>query len=73
MSPNTPNTPDNPDFETLLQNALGIRLAKVSQSSIKYSISHEIPNARVIRRTTVISVIEKRGDLSNLPITGGLN
>ena len=72
MSPNTPNNPEHPDFETLLQNALGIRLAKVSQSSIKFSISQEFPNTKVIRRTTVISVVEKRGKLSNLPVTGGL-
>lgn len=66
-------SPDTPDFETLLQEALGIRLAKVSQSTIKFSISKEFPNARVIRRTTVVSTIVKRGNLSNLPITEGVN
>lgn len=68
----SPNTPDTPDFETMLQDALGIKLAKVSQSTLKYSISSEIPNARIIRRTTVISVIEKRGKLSNVSNLGGL-
>jgi hypothetical protein len=66
------NPEDNPDFEALLQNALGIKLAKVKQSAIKFSTSQDLPNARVIRRTTVISVIEKRGKLSNLSTTGGL-
>ena len=68
----SPNIPDTPDFETMLQDALGIKLAKVSQSTLKYSISSEIPNARIIRRTTVISVIEKRGKLSNVSNLGGL-
>ena len=66
MSPNTP------DFEAFIQNALGIRLAKVKQSAIKFTISKDLPNAKVIRRTTVISVIEKRGQLANLPAAGGL-
>ena len=66
------NPLDNPDFEELLQDALGIKLAKVKQSAIKYSISHDLPNARVIRRTTVIAVVEKRGKLSNLKVAGGL-
>lgn len=66
------NPLDNPDFEELLQDALGIKLAKVKQSAIKYSISQELPGARVIRRTTVISVVEKRGKLSNLKVAGGL-
>jgi hypothetical protein len=68
----SPDTPDTPDFEALLQNALGIKLVKVKQSAIKFSISQELPNARVIRRTTVISVIEKRGKLSNLSVAGEL-
>ena len=67
-----PNQPSNPDFETLLQDALGIRLAKVSRSSIKFSISDENPSTRIVRRTTVISIVEKRGKLSNLPTLGGL-
>ena len=71
MSPNIPNNPEHPDFETLLQYALGIKLAKVKQSAIKYSISQELPGARIIHRTTVISVIEKRGQLSNLSAVGG--
>jgi hypothetical protein len=65
------NPEDNPDFEALIQNGLGIKLAKVKQSAIKFSISQDLPNARVIRRTTVISVIEKRGQLSNLSKSGG--
>jgi hypothetical protein len=76
MSPNNPfnnpsGSPEGQDFETLLQNALGIKLAKVKQSSINFSISKELPNARVIKRTTIISVIEKRGQLSNLSAVRG--
>jgi hypothetical protein len=81
MSPNNPfnnpsgnpEGPEGQDFETLLQNALGIKLAKVKQSSIKYMASKEFPNTRVIKRTTVISVIEKRGQLSNLSQVRGSN
>ena len=78
MSPNSPfnnpaGNPEGQDFETLLQNALGIKLAKVKQSSINFSISKELPNARVIKRTTVISVIEKRSQLSNLTAVRGSN
>ena len=74
MSPNNPlGNPEGQDFETLLQNALGIKLAKVKQSAIKFTISKEFPNARVIERTTVISVIEKRGQLSNLSQVRGSN
>jgi len=62
----SPNNPEGHDFETLIQQALGIRLSKVKQSAIKFTTSKEFPNARVIRRTTVVSVIEKRGKLSNL-------
>jgi hypothetical protein len=35
--------------------------------------SKEFPNTRVIKRTTVISVIEKRGQLSNLSQVRGSN
>ena len=65
------NNPEGHDFETFLQEALGIKLAKVTQSAIKFSISHEFPNARVIKRTTVISIIEKRGKISNLSQVAG--
>ena len=65
------NNPEGHDFETMLQEALGIKLAKVTQSAIKFSISQEFPNARVIKRTTVISIIEKRGKISNLSQVAG--
>lgn len=65
------NNPEGHDFETMLQEALGIKLAKVTQSAIKFFISHEFPNARVIKRTTVISIIEKRGKISNLSQVAG--
>ena len=64
------NPSEIPDFEEMLQDALGIRFTKISHSAIKYSTSQEFPNSRVIRRTTVVSVIEKTGKLSNLPVVG---
>jgi hypothetical protein len=71
MSPkNSSNNPGGQEFENLLENALGIRLAKVKHNAIRFSVSREFPNALVIKRTTVISVIEKRGKLSNLHAPG---
>ena len=67
----SPNQPEIPDFEEMLKAALGIRLTKVSHSAIKFTTSNEFPHARVIHRTTVVSVIEKRGHLSNLPKADG--
>lgn len=55
-----------PDFESMLSDALDIRLTQVVRKSIKYSLSTEYPNARVVSRTTVVSVIEKTGRVSNL-------
>lgn len=61
---------NNPDFEEILSEALGIHLTQVKQKTIKYSTSAHHPGAKVIHRTTVISVIEKQGRTSNLPIGG---
>lgn len=60
-----------PDFEKMLTEALGIRLSQVVHKSIKYTISTTYPNAREVRRTTMVSIIEKKGRTSNL-IPGGL-
>jgi hypothetical protein len=60
-----------PDFEKMLTETLGIRLSQVVHKSIKYTISTTYPNAREVRRTTMVSIIEKKGRTSNL-IPGGL-
>ncbi len=60
-----------PDFEKMLTEALGIRLSQVVHKSIKYTISTTYPNAREVRRTTMVSIIEKKGRTSNL-IPGGV-
>jgi len=67
MSPKNPsNNPGGEEFENLLENALGIKLAKVKHIAIRFTASRECPNTLVVKRTTVMSVIEKRGKLSNL-------
>ncbi len=60
-----------PDFEKMLTEALGIRLSQVVHKSIKYTISTTYPNAREVRRTTMVSIIEKKGRTSNI-IPGGV-
>lgn len=60
-----------PDFEKMLTEAQGIRLSQVVHKSIKYTISTTYLNAREVRRTTMVSIIEKKGRTSNL-IPGGV-
>ena len=60
------SSPNFPDFESMLSDALDVRLTQVIRKSIKYTPSRQYPNARVVTRTTVVSVIEKTGRFSNL-------
>ena len=65
MSPN-----EIPDFESMLSDALGIRFTRIARHGINYKVDTHQPGYRIVRRTLVISTIEKTGKLSNLPARG---
>ena len=66
----SPNQPEIPDFEAMLSDALGIRFTRVAQKVVNFKIDLKHPDQRIVRRTLVVSTIEKTGKISNLP-TGG--
>ena len=64
------NHPDLPEVERMLREMLGIKLIKVIKPTFSVSTKTESPGVRVIQRTKIVSIVQKRGKLLNLPSAG---
>lgn len=61
------NHPDLPEVEKLLREMLGIKLIKVLKPTISVSSKTGSPGVRVIQRTQIMSIVQKRGKNLNFP------
>lgn len=61
---------NNPDFETHLQSEMDNKLTQVAYKAITCTLSAQYPNARIVRKTFVVSVIEKSGHVGDLSTEG---